>query len=106
VSRELLVVVYGFGATDDGCNLASEPFVFPLTVCCGCLLRFPVESDAPEATTPGPDCNAGTSPAGPASCAIGQDFPVDCRLCSRANPQFCQPRGYRGSGATMACPVD
>ena len=104
VNRRILVKVTAFGESLGQHNVESTPFFFPLNVCCGCLINFPLEADAPETMGggAGPDCNSGMPSIGPASCAVGQDFPVDCRLCSSSRPELCQPRGYSPTG--MTCP--
>ena len=104
VNRTILVKLTAFGASLGGNNVESAPFYFPVTVCCGCLITFPVDADAPATMTTGvgPDCNNGMPLIGPASCNLGQDFPVDCRFCSSAHPEFCQPRGFSPNGSTCA----
>lgn len=105
VNRRILVKVIAFGESLGQNVVESAPFFLPLTVCCGCLLTFPPESDAPATTMGagvGPDCNSGMAVIGPASCALGQDFPVDCRYCSGSGNPLCQPRGYSPTG--MTCP--
>ncbi len=104
VDRRILVKMTAFGESLGQNSVESTPFFFPVTVCCGCLIQFPLESDAPETMTSGvgPDCNNGMPIIGPSTCAPGQDFPVDCRMCSSANPEFCQPRGFSPTG--MTCP--
>lgn len=104
VNRRILVKMTAFGESLGQNAVESTPFYFPVTVCCGCLIQFPLESDAPETMTSGvgPDCNNGMPIINASSCSPGQDFAVDCRMCSSANPEFCQPRGYSPTG--MACP--
>lgn len=104
INRRILVKITAFGESLGQHSVEATPFYFPLTVCCGCLIQFPLESDAPETMTSGvgPDCNNGMPIIGASSCAPGQDFPVDCRMCSSATPEFCQPRGYSPTG--MTCP--
>ena len=103
-NRRILVKMTAFGESLGQNSVESTPFYFPVTVCCGCLIQFPLDADAPESMTSGvgPDCNNGMPVIGPATCAPGQDFPVDCRMCSSATPEFCQPRGYSPTG--MTCP--
>jgi hypothetical protein len=103
-SRTILVKLTAFGASLGGNDVESSPFYFPVTVCCGCLITFPVDADAPATMTTGigRDCNNGMPLIGPASCNLGQDFPVDCRYCSTAHPEFCQPRGFSPNGSTCA----
>lgn len=104
VNRRILVKLTAFGQSLGQNNVESTPFYFPVNVCCGCLIQFPLDSNAPETMTSGvgPDCNNGMPIIGPSSCSPGQDFPVDCRMCSSDTPEFCQPRGYSPTG--MTCP--
>lgn len=104
VNRRILVKLTAFGESLGQRAIESAPYYFPLTVCCGCLITFPIDSDAPEAMGrgAGPDCNAGSPGASQATCGVGQDFPVDCRLCSGSANPLCQPRGYSPTG--MTCP--
>jgi hypothetical protein len=101
VPRTVLLGLTASGRSDSACVVLAAPVRLIIEVCCGCLLRFPAESDAPA--RPGPDCSAGGAPGGPASCTPGQDFPTDCRLCAGTNPAFCHPRGYSATGGT--CPL-
>lgn len=104
VNRRILVKMTAFGESLGQNNVESPPFYFPVTVCCGCLITFPAGSDMADTTSAsGPDCNNGMAPASSADCAVGQDYPVDCRLCSGAHPEFCQPRGYSPVNGTV-CP--
>lgn len=104
VNRTILVKLTAFGASLGGNDVESAPFYFPVRVCCGCLITFPVDADAPATMTTGigRDCNNGMPLIGPAFCNLGQDFPVDCRYCSTAQPEYCQPRGYSPNGATCS----
>ena len=102
LDRSLLLTLTAFGETSSGSEFEAPPFTFPVRVCCGCLLTFPPESRAPESVHRSPNCDQGSAPQGPANCALGQDLPVDCRLCSGSNPR-CQPAGYATDPAAAAC---
>ncbi|TAK26830.1 MAG: hypothetical protein EPO40_19140 [Myxococcaceae bacterium] len=102
VDRSLLLTITAFGETSSGSEFEAPPFTFPVRVCCGCLVTFSPESRAPEVVHRSPNCDQGSASQGPASCALGQDLSVDCRLCSGANPQ-CQPAGYATDPAAAAC---
>ena len=79
----ILVTVQIFGQTLDTSPVNSDPFIFPLDVCKGCLLEFP--GDAVEGAG-NPNCrNIDNVP--PADlCLLGQDKPVDCRVCRLQKP--------------------
>lgn len=100
--RRLVIALKAFGETSGGSDFEARPFVFPVRVCCGCLVTFPTEARAPDAVHRSPNCNQGMAPPTPAVCALGQDLPVDCRLCSVTNP-FCQPPGHATDPAAAAC---
>ena len=100
--RSIVAKLTAFGNSLGQHSIESAPFYYPIHVCCGCLLRFPTDADAPDMTHPGPDCLLGTATIDAAGCNPGQDFGLDCRLCSNSNP-LCQPRGFSVSG-TGTCP--
>lgn len=102
VDRQLLVGLTAFGETGSGGEFETLPFHFPVRVCCGCLISFPLESRAPESAHRSPNCNHGVPPTGPASCEPGQDLPLDCRFCSNTNPA-CQPVGYATDPRAPTC---
>ena len=102
-NRRVLVKMTAFGESLGQNNVESPPFYFPVTVCCGCLLNFPADSDMADTTAMiGPDCNNGSPVLSSADCNPGQDFRLDCRSCSHSNPSICQPRGFSPTGAV--CP--
>lgn len=100
--RRLIVRLLAFGHTLGTGPVETPTFDFPVNVCCGCLVNFPTDADTPDMVYPGPDCNNGTAST---ACNVGQDAPVDCRLCAGTNVNFCQPRGYSSDPTSMtACP--
>ena len=74
----LLTYVRLFYHGPSGQGQADE-FPFPVEVCNGCVISF---TDAPSSPTPNCVVSASTPPM-PTTvpCDIGQDSPVDCRLC-------------------------
>jgi hypothetical protein len=88
-------------------------FLFPITICCGCLVSFPLEADVDDAVHPGPDCLAPLPSDAPQLCLPGQDDEFDCRRCVGTTPEFCQPRGFQsvvpidgGVAQRIACAED
>jgi hypothetical protein len=74
----VLVKVRVFGETLGGEEIESSELTFPVSVCDGCLVRYPIEADNPA--NPGYDCTSTEgNPEEP--CYFGQDDPIDCRLC-------------------------
>lgn len=102
VEPRIWIEVRGFGTGPDLRAFDMPPYVFPVRVCCHCLVTFPAESVDPS--HPGPNCLAPpprefSEPAFP-----GQDGPLDCRVCARTNPAICEPRGFSDTAAPGVCP--
>jgi hypothetical protein len=89
-NQRIVAVVRPFGRTMGGLEVEGAPYVFPLTICCGCLLRFP--GDADSMTRAGPDCLGGMGQT--QACNLGQDEPFDCRECAVEGDPTCQPPGF------------
>lgn len=110
--KRIIVRMTAFGHTQGNISLETPTFDFPVNVCCGCTVQFPPDANAAETVYPGPDCNSGIPILGPATCAPGQDFLLDCRACAASDPDFCQPRGFQsrpGIGTMVTplnCPID
>ncbi len=72
-----------FGEMSDGTEIEAQPFVFPLQVCKGCLLVYPLAAKLGE----GPlNCRNEEQPPTERPCRVGQDDPVDCRICRESKP--------------------
>jgi hypothetical protein len=82
--RTRVAVVSVFGKTIGGLDLESSPFTYVITVCEGCSVDFPADAVA----TGDGSCFGSTSESETAPCRVGQDDPVDCRVCAGRNP-FC-----------------
>ncbi len=80
----MTVDVQVIGETGDGTEVKSNVFTYPITICRGCLLMFPTEADNPN--SPNFDCDLLSGSLDDEPCNIGQDDPVDCRLCKRRTP--------------------
>jgi hypothetical protein len=86
--RRLFSRVRVIGETLGGSEVESAEFGFPITVCNGCLVSFPADSDDPAID--GPDCDAvAASAVTAAQCIFGQDAAVDCRQCRGTD--VCKP---------------
>ncbi len=88
-SKRLVSYIKVYGITTGGQHIESGEFSFPVNACLGCLVSFPVGSSDP--TQPLPNCLASSTTGGSISqpCVMGQDQPIDCRLC-QTNP-VCVP---------------
>jgi hypothetical protein len=80
-SVTILVTLKFFGRTSSGLQVDSNEFTYPVEVCNGCLLQYPIEAIDP--TFPTPNCRnteGFESTNSDIPCRVGQDEPVDCRL--------------------------
>lgn len=84
-----------FGTTLGGFELESNEYTFPITICRGCLISYPVSS---ADTTQGSQANyrcRQVSAAGEetelSACFPGQDAEVPCDYCSAFNPACQDP---------------
>lgn len=66
-----------FGESLGGQELTSSMLTFPIQVCRGCLIQFPL-----DAIDNGQCVSSATSTPQQAPCFPGQDGLVDCRLCA------------------------
>ena len=89
-TRRLVSYVKVHGTTYDGARFESGEAAFPINVCIGCLVTFPVTADDPASATQ-PNCDASSSTAITSPCVVGQDQPIDCRLCASTNAPFAPP---------------
>lgn len=99
---QLLAKVILQGETLDGKTVESNEFVFPLTVCNGCLIHVPPEAVSTSVGVQ-PNClniDLGEDGSGlpEVKCPqlVGQDTSVDCRICTLYAVddfarQLCQP---------------
>jgi hypothetical protein len=80
VGEVVNVTVRVYGTTLGGEDIESGDISFPVYICQGCLIRYPAEAADPTAT--GYQCLIGAEASIDSPCRLGQDDPVDCRLCS------------------------
>ncbi|MCC6217776.1 MAG: hypothetical protein IT376_23155 [Polyangiaceae bacterium] len=73
-------IVRVFGRTLGGQVVESGEFVYPISVCFGCLVTFPVDAWDQTLST-SYECNSTQPPEDSDACIIGQDTTIDCRLC-------------------------
>jgi hypothetical protein len=75
------IVTYtkAFGTTLGGDHIESNTFIFPITVCKGCLIEFFTD----PAQVPQPNCQAvvPATSGGPAVCFFGQEAAIPCIDC-------------------------
>lgn len=77
--------VRAYGRTLGGAELESNEYVFPITVCTGCLVQFSTATVDP--TQPGGRCRTVSAEDEPefGGCFPGQDRMVPCTYCSNSN---------------------
>ena len=100
-SFTLNVRVKAYGTTNDGREVDSNEFVYPILVCNGCLLRY--DPAALDLSFPIPNCrniDSFDSSAEELPCFPGQDEPVDCRaVCATVlGDEFADPFGLCDGG--------
>ena len=88
-SKRVIAYIKPYGQTLGGLHVEAGEFLWPIEVCNGCLVSFPV--DAQDPLLPTPNClNVGSGSSNVARpCFVGQDQAVDCRLCP--NNAICTP---------------
>jgi hypothetical protein len=90
-SRTVIAEVRVFGDTLGGAEVESGPFIYPITVCYGCSVFFPL--DALQATNNQQLCTNVGDFSGEFACRMGQDEGTDCRLCVGDYPEVCLVAG-------------
>ncbi len=89
-TKRLISYVAVYGRTYDGSPFESGWFSFPIDVCFGCLVTFPATADDPTSAIQ-PNCDATSSANLVPPCVLGQDRPIDCRLCASTSAPFAPP---------------
>lgn len=80
-SREVVARVRVYGETLGGITIDSAEYLFPIEICYGCLIDYPME--ALEFSPSGDaSCTANPDMASNVGCYPGQDETVDCRACA------------------------
>jgi hypothetical protein len=79
-SRTVIAEVRVFGTTLGGTKITSGAYTFPIDICLGCLVDFPL--DAIEDTGNGRVCAGSTEDVESTQCVRGQDSVIDCRTCA------------------------
>lgn len=77
--RLLVSNIRVFGTTLGGLDVTSGEFRFPIQVCYGCLIYYPLEALVDSGD--GPQC-LGDGDVSTTQCFPGQDGAVDCRSCA------------------------
>ena len=104
----LMAYIKAFGTTLGGVHVETNETQFPVDVCYGCLVSFPAGVSSPF--YPQPNCagaSTGTTQTPATPCVIGQDQPIDCRLCTD-RAELCKPPVFvpDGGGGDSGSPVD
>jgi hypothetical protein len=85
----VLAKIRVFGSTLGGTQITSSELDFPITICEGCLVRYPAEDDDPAQGVNAPykcatTASTTTTSTDVAPCLFGQDQPFACTDCSAA----------------------
>ena len=91
-SIPLKVEIELLGATGEGIAFRSNVFRYPIELCRGCQLEFPLTNAAEY-------CAKLDEPSDSMSCRPGHDEPIDCRYCTQAMIS----EGYSERQANLAC---
>jgi hypothetical protein len=89
----VLAKIRVFGDSLGGSSITSSELDFPITICDGCLVRYPAEDDDPtQAGNAAYKCattaSTTTTTTDVAPCLFGQDTPFPCTMCS-ASVKLC-----------------
>jgi hypothetical protein len=87
-SRTVIAEARVFGTTIGGSEVESGPFVFPIEVCYGCSVFFPLDAMTVDANG-NFVCGANAEGFSYETCHPGQDELIDCRACAASSPDVC-----------------
>jgi hypothetical protein len=88
--RQVVSYIKLTGKTLGNESVETGEYQFAMYVCNKCLITFPADSRNPANPVNNCDNRATLPKEATFPCALGQDEPIDCRLCSATNPA-CQP---------------
>jgi hypothetical protein len=80
-SRTVIAGIRVFGTTLGGKEITSGEFTFPIDVCYGCLIDYPLEA-VNDSGGPARVCQGSTEGISTSQCIRGQDALIDCRECA------------------------
>ena len=78
-SNQVVALIRVFGSTLGNQELTSAELSFPITICTGCLIDYPLAAIIP---TKPPTCARNSNELPVPGCRRGQDDFVDCRSCA------------------------
>ncbi len=84
----VVATVRVFGNTLGNTSVTSGELSFPIQVCYGCLVQYPLEALVFPTNGGTPTCSAGSTDIPVPGCRVGQDDTVDCRSCQQLS--ICQ----------------
>ncbi len=87
-SKTVIADVRVFGNTLGGLSIESGSFTYPIRVCYGCSVLFPLEALMADADGK-LACIASAQSVPLSVCELGQDSLLDCRLCVATHPDVC-----------------
>lgn len=86
--RTIIAEARVFGTTIGGSEVESGPFVFPIEVCYGCNVIFPLDAMVSDADG-NFVCLGNAEGFEYVTCHPGQDELIDCRACAASSPDVC-----------------
>jgi hypothetical protein len=84
-TRTLVANIRVFGETLGGVELTSGDFTFPIDICYGCLIEYPLEALDADDQVGGLVCGVEGDGVSLEQCNPGQDEVIDCRACAASN---------------------
>ncbi len=89
LDENVVATVKVFGRTLGGREMESGELSFPIRLCNGCLIHY--AADADDIATDGYQCTRAADEDLDFPCVFGQDYPVDCRLCTAIRSECLAP---------------
>jgi hypothetical protein len=84
--KTVYAAVKVFGESLGGQDVTSSVLTYPIQICEGCLIDFPLAAVESVGTSGALACvSSASSTPNQAPCIVGQDALVDCRLCAGGN---------------------
>ena len=80
--RTIYASIRVFGRTTGGQDIQSGELTFPIDICKGCLVEYPLAALTTVDTAGRQTCDANSQDVPVSGCLPGQDDVIDCRACA------------------------